>query len=183
MPTIEHAVLWLVLPCDVFRIGWCFSRFFAVRAPTNHVTGSPGNDDGAFSNSVADQAGGGEMQFWWIVSSNKVHSNCSCIFYNINDGILDYTGMFLMFNIIHVFSQLALNNGMDGILTTKQMYYIHCRFFFGVLSALTLRTWGDPPGGHLPHLGQGHCSPGLLCVPACLVHGRPGRASLSRRHW
>ena len=61
-------------------------------------------------------------------------------------------------------------------------------FFFSVfLSALTLRTWGDPPGvipwWTLTTPGTGApLSPGLLCVPACLVHGRPGRASLSRRH-
>ena len=39
------------------------------------------------------------------------------------------------------------------------------------------------PGEHLPHLGRGHRSPGLPSVPSHSVCSRPGRASLSRRHW
>ena len=43
------------------------------------------------------------------------------------------------------------------------------------------RSTGIYPGEHLPHPGQGHRSPGRLCVPPYLVLGRPGRALLSRR--
>ena len=39
------------------------------------------------------------------------------------------------------------------------------------------------PGEYLPHLGRGHRSPGLPSVPSHSVCSRPGRASLSRRHW
>ena len=93
-------------------------------------------------------------------------------------------------SLLHIFTTLLF------IVSSPQLSLGCCLLM--ILPTYSLFFWRSPapwrwglratyqvllPREHLPRLGRGHRSPGLPSVPSHSVCSRPGRASLSRRHW